>query len=1605
MRIISLTQSSKFITAIEMNHTSKITCRVIAFTVAFVMLAPFGLTFTSSDVIYADFPPTVTVKTPASEDQIYNGTIVIYWFAWDFEDDDNTLDIEIECSPDAGITWFTIMSGTDNNNPPYAWDTINAGVPDGVNYLFNITTTDNANQSDSDMSYMFSIDNILDDRWYLQIESMNIGSNLDLDMKPSESAIQEIFVNIPTSGNIPVQTFSSEYRARCEMDLVGEWTFSINAKVSLSAANGSLYANIYADDGTAPRLLITTGYDDEWIGSHFVYHEFSWLYLVPSGTMIYAGEHVDVQIMLNATASSSPSTYNHYANADIPVIGNVSGNYTMTHVSDDQFEIIEEFDGSTDLDIAFLDEDFDENWPPGGWNVVNGGSGPGNPTWTNKNPRNRTPSPPIADPFAIVDIPRNYGNPPDIVWDEQLVSPVLDLSYAYTVTLEYDQWLFSHWQDEDMTALVDVRSNLTNGTWVNLLNLTGMSTANPNHRSFNISTLAAGSPDVQIRFYLLGPNAGLHSYWVIDNVVVLAHINATMILEHKWTISVPANEEPYEFSLEAKRPNKPDGDDFIFSFSADDVTYTEMVTVNRQIEKIYTYSLPSNLSGTIYIRVRDVNRLPGGDLSSVEIDQMYISSVGPPKLTIGFDHYTTPSYVEPVLTFGPIAYLCIQDAPGGIGNNVTTHTMTTDDTFTVWSIGYDSGWNYVSDIPANWTNTLNAQTATASTSFTLNPTAPGSGTITADFNTTLSNTTGLITVTVGFFANIIIRDSPDGLGNEASTYSMTTDEMLTLWAAGYDAESNYIGDIDCNWSTNGTLDFQTAIMTNNFTFEPLTAGTSGYIIAVNSTIASSTGLITVGVGVLNHIIIRYASGGGSSEVGDVLMVLGQNLTIYSAGYDADNNYIGEIPSNWTTTGTLNLTTATIQSSFTFVPATAGETGTINATFNGTISDETGTITVTGFGIDYIIIEDGMGNEVTTHTMTTEDTLTVWAIGYNFTEGEIGPVNANWTTTGTLDLQTASYSQSFTFDPIHAPTSGNIDAIYETLWDATGVITVNPGPLTYLCIQDSSGGTGTNVTTHTMTREETFTIWSIGYDAEWNYIGDVNCNWSTNGTLDFQSAFGVNNFTFAPSTADTSGFIIAVYGTLFDSAGLITVGVGSLDHTIIRFSPSGAGSEVGDVWIGLGQTLTVYSAGYDSAGNYIGDIPCNWTTTGTLNLTTATIQSSFTFVPATTGEIGTINATFNGTISDETGTITVAEFGIDLIVIVDDLCTPINLHIMDTTETLRVWAMAWNISAGPINPVAADWITTGTLDLQTATASTSFTFDPVHAPTSGSIRASYMTYWDSVPTVIVNLGPLANLCIHDAAGGSGTNVTTHTMTTGETFTVWAIGYDAEWNYIGNINCDWATTGTLDFQTATGFKTFTFSPVNPGTGTIIADYNTTISDATGLITVTEPIATFDIDLQIGWNLISIPLTMQDTSVENVLSNISGFWDVAKYYDRADAADPWKSWRNGGTENDLAQIDRTMGLWLHATSVGTLSISGNVPSTTMIDLKAGWNLVGYPSSQVKAASVALAGTGADIVSVFQSTTPYLQDHGDLSTVTMEAGKGYWIHVPADTTWIINW
>jgi len=153
---------------------------------------------------------------------------------------------------------------------------------------------------------------------------------------------------------------------------------------------------------------------------------------------------------------------------------------------------------------------------PATWTIEDRGNGGGAAsTWTTSNPGNRTATPPISSPFAIVD---SAAAGAAATQDERLYTPLLNLSAAVTVTLEFDSWFSFKAGGGDEQGEVDVGSSLTGGDLVNVFRYQNGSSANPDHRTLNITSQAAGAPDVQIRFRY--DNGAFDNWWMLDNVKV-----------------------------------------------------------------------------------------------------------------------------------------------------------------------------------------------------------------------------------------------------------------------------------------------------------------------------------------------------------------------------------------------------------------------------------------------------------------------------------------------------------------------------------------------------------------------------------------------------------------------------------------------------------------------------------------------------------------------------------------------------------------------------------------------------------------------------------------------------------------------------------------------------------------------------------------------------------------------------------------------------------------------------------------------------------------------------------------------------------------------------
>lgn len=192
------------------------------------------------------------------------------------------------------------------------------------------------------------------------------------------------------------------------------------------------------------------------------------------------------------------------------------------------------------------------------------------------------------------------------------------------------------------------------------------------------------------------------------------------------------------------------------------------------------------------------------------------------------------------------------------------------------------------------------------------------------------------------------------------------------------------------------------------------------------------------------------------------------------------------------------------------------------------------------------------------------------------------------------------------------------------------------------------------------------------------------------------------------------------------------------------------------------------------------------------------------------------------------------------------------------------------------------------------------------------------------------------------------------------------------------------------------------VDPGVGSDASDYfyqiesidaanNTAVSTVLG--------AKVRIPLGSGLNLLGVPLRLTDPSLLDLLAGRA--WADAWAYDGCSGGFGWSSALP--TDVSAFSLGLGRGFWVNGTAPDVVTALGVIALTNRIPLCAGWNLIALPGFASGITVQALMdATGADRVSGFDPAGPYhVRDltPGDV----LVAGRGYWVHVPADVDWTI--
>jgi hypothetical protein len=151
--------------------------------------------------------------------------------------------------------------------------------------------------------------------------------------------------------------------------------------------------------------------------------------------------------------------------------------------------------------------------------------------------------------------------------------------------------------------------------------------------------------------------------------------------------------------------------------------------------------------------------------------------------------------------------------------------------------------------------------------------------------------------------------------------------------------------------------------------------------------------------------------------------------------------------------------------------------------------------------------------------------------------------------------------------------------------------------------------------------------------------------------------------------------------------------------------------------------------------------------------------------------------------------------------------------------------------------------------------------------------------------------------------------------------------------------------------------------------------------------------------GWNLVSVPFSRGDTSRETAFQTLDGnYLSVQGYH--AGKSRPWLNWHRDKPNklNDLIAVDHESSFYVNMKVPDYLVTAGKVVRQTDIDIKAGWNLIGFSSLSEETVENALSSIAGRYNKVERFDTDIDKEIRLQPDDLMCPGFGYWIHATED-------
>ncbi len=730
---------------------------------------------------------------------------------------------------------------------------------------------------------------------------------------------------------------------------------------------------------------------------------------------------------------------------------------------------------------------------------------------------------------------------------------------------------------------------------------------------------------------------------------------------------------------------------------------------------------------------------------------------------------------------------------------------------------------------------------------------------------------------------IALTDWPDGFN--LTVVNLPVGGNVIVFASGYNVTTGYVGLVEVDWiEVPGTLGDFNVTLGETVTFTVFTTPGSVDITGQNTTMVPSVSdnfTVNILPPTVDFIQIRDAAGGVGNIVNMGTYSVSEIDEFYAAAYNFTYGYMGDVSVTWNSdfpsVGDVDTPTG-IWTNFTAQQVLTDSTCTVTATYNATIGDSTGLLTVLAPRTDYVQIRTAAGggginlcDPANYPSYYVGNSTTFYGAAYNITVGYLGDVDvtSTWDSTdfSIVDVTLSGISSTITCD------NTNWGTVTITLTDGSisnfTMVTVLIPTVDYIQIRDAAGGLGNVVNTMTYSVLDTDEFYAAAYNITAGYLGDVVVDWSSDapsvGDVDTLTGFQTN-FTAQQVATDSTCTITADYGGgIMDTTDLLTVLAPTIDYVQIRTADNGGGLDLCDLAnypnYQKNTVTTFYGAGYNDTVGFIGAVP----TTSTWDSNDTSIVDLNPINPATGNQTtvscsptnsGWVWVTLDYGGITNTTKVTVLAWTVDYILIRNapgggglNLCDPANYTSYPVGIINPFYGAAYNYSApgdgyiGIVN-ISSTWDSTdfGIVDVTITGDSSTITCSNTNW---GTVTIELDDHEGHIVTTQVTVikPTIDYIQIRDMPNNGGNVVDTRTYSVWDTDEFYAAGYNNTANYVEDVSVTWDINppGVGQIDTLTGIWTnFTAEWVAvDSTCTITADYGGGITDSTGLLTVLAPI----------------------------------------------------------------------------------------------------------------------------------------------------------------------